>query len=388
MIVVGLSAGMMALIVMLSLMNSLQRDLLNQLKDIESFHVQVSFPAEDSDDLTVEKVVSSLNSVDYVQDVFAQVNTQVLVQNPVSGRASTARLRLIDSTIFEQENPFSQRTIWMHQNSLESGELAVGGNLAARLGVSPGQILHVTVLVSGKAAVLAPLSMDLVNVGIFRTGLSEFDQTTMIADLDPFLDRMSFHRITYALYLEDAHADYIETVINTIQQQYPQATVRSWQQINQAFYSALTLEKMLMYLFLFFMFIILGVNMKNASSRLLHVKQRELAVLRSLGAGKQVAARVFLGQSLIITGIGEFGGIVLGLLASNHIGTLFSWINAIQYLFTRRTSLLLAYPFTTYVKEGEIVIIALCVLAISLLFTYAGCRRQLYREPMEMLYHD
>ena len=185
-ILAGLSAGMMAIIVMLSLMNSLQRDLLDQLKDIESFHMQVSFPAEVSQDLTVEEVVDQLYTVNHVQHVFAQVNTQVMIQNPASDRSSTARLRLIDTSILEEENPFSKRTVWMNKKALNPGELAVGGTLAARLGLAQGQRVGVTLLVSGKAAVLAPMPVTMVNAGVFRTGLSEFDQTTMIADLSSF----------------------------------------------------------------------------------------------------------------------------------------------------------------------------------------------------------
>jgi lipoprotein-releasing system permease protein len=148
------------------------------------------------------------------------------------------------------------------------------------------------------------------------------------------------------------------------------------------------LEKVLMYVFLFFMFIILGVNMKNAASRLLHVKQRELAILRAVGARRRFATGVFLGQTAIVTIIGETIGVVGGLLLGTHIGAVFSFFNSVQYVFTQRDNVLLSYPFTTQVRSAEVTVIVISVLLLSLLFTYIGCRRLLRREPMEMLYHD
>ena len=201
-------------------------------------------------------------------------------------------------------------------------------------------------------------------------------------------DSIGLNRVLYGLYLDGRSVDRSEQVVSGIGQLYPQAIVRTWQEVNSAFYSALMLEKVLMYLFLFFMFIILGVNMKNASSRLLHVKQRELAILRAVGARKKLAARVFLGQTFMVTLLGEAIGILGGVLVGTHISGVFSLINTFQYFFTRRDNLLLSYPFSTQVRPVEIVVIAISVLFLSLVFTYLGCRRLLRREPMEMLYHD
>lgn len=387
-IMMGIAVGMMAIIIMLSLMNSLQSDLLDQVKSIESFHIQLTFPPDALPDKSMAEISSDLSGISGVTHVFPYVNTQVLIQNPTTDRSTTARLRMIDSDIWLEGNPFSHRVRLTSKDVPKGDGIAVGSGLATSLGLQIGEVARMTVLASGKAVVLAPMTLSVTHEGTFRSGLPEFDTSTAIIDLDSLVEHIGPGRLLYGLYLEPKSMDRSDRVVDAILHTYPQATVRTWQQVNSAFYSALTLEKVLMYLFLFFMFIILGVNMKNASSRLLYVKQRELAILRAVGAKRRLATQVFLGQTAIITLIGELLGVVGGVVVGTHITIVFSWINSIQYLFTGRDNLLLSYPFETQVRPGEVLVIAILVLALSLIFTYGGCRRLLRKEPMEMLYHD
>lgn len=387
-ITIGIAVGMMAIIIMLSLMNSLQSELLDQVKSIESFHIQVTFPPDQLPQESIDGIASTLGEVPQVSHVFPFVNTQVLLQNQLSDKSTTARLRIIDSRIWERGNPFSDHADMLSGTTAEGAQVNIGSSLAVSLGVRQDSTVNMTVLASGKAVVLAPMTLPVQHVGTFRTGLPEFDTSTVMIDFPALADSIGPNRVMYGLYLDGRFVDSSAQVVSAIGQLYPQAIVRTWQEVNSAFYSALMLEKVLMYLFLFFMFIILGVNMKNASSRLLHVKQRELAILRAVGARKKLAARVFLGQTFMVTLLGEAIGILGGILVGTHISGVFSWINRFQYLFTRRDNLLLSYPFSTQVRPVEIVVIAISVLFLSLVFTYLGCRRLLRREPMEMLYHD
>ncbi|MDD2297320.1 MAG: FtsX-like permease family protein, partial [Sphaerochaetaceae bacterium] len=179
-----------------------------------------------------------------------------------------------------------------------------------------------------------------------------------------------------------------QSVVSTIAKEFPEATIRPWQQVNSAFYSALTLEKVMMYLFLLFMFIILAVNMKNASSRLLFVKQRELAILRALGSPKHITVQVFLLQAVIITLIGETIGIIGSFLLGTYISPILTWIDSIQSKFSGKSNVLLSYPFTMEIQTGEVIVITCIVLALSVGFTYIGCRHLLRKEPMELMYHE
>lgn len=386
-IMFGIAVGMLAIISMLSLMNSLQTDLLDQVKSIESFHLQITFSPSDSE-ASIEEITQKLQNIAHVQQVFPHVNTQVMVQHQRADQSSTARLRIIDSSVWESDNPFSERMFLWDGRPPQPLEIAISPHMAKKLGAHIGDTLRITVLGAGKTAVLAPSTITMTISSLFQSGLPEFDTSTIIADIDPLMTTIGPKRVVYGLYLEPNYINKSQEVVQAIATQFPHSTIRTWQQVNSAFYSALTLEKVMMYIFLFFMFFILAVNMKNASSRLLFVKQRELAILRALGLRKESTVKIFLSQALIITLLGEILGITGGVLLGKNIGPIFSWLNRLQARFSGKSNVLLAYPFSTHIEVSEVISIAMLVLALSISFTYFGCRHLLRKEPLELMYHD
>ncbi len=383
-ILLGLAIGMMALITLLALMNSLQSDLLDQVKSIESFHLQLSLTTADEE---INEITAKILNLEGVEQVYPHVNTQVMVGFESS--SSTGRLRVVDEAIWWEENPFKEHLFLIDGRPPQGeSEVALSSTMAYRLGTRLGDEIPVTVLVPGRTAPLAPVTLTFRVTGLFSTSLSEFDESTLITSSEPLLERIGLKRITFGLYLKGSSINKSKGVVNQLKELFPEGEVKSWQQLNSAFYSALTLEKAMMYLFLSFMFFILGVNMKSATSRLLFVKQRELAILRAVGAPKKSSLQIFILQSLFITSLGLALGVVAGLLLSTNIGVVFDFFNKVQYLFTRHYSYLLAYPFTIKIEPLEIGVVALLILGLSLLFTYFGCRGLLKREPMELLYHE
>jgi lipoprotein-releasing system permease protein len=387
-IMIGIAIGMMAIVTILALMNSLQFELLDQVKSIESFHLQVTLSLEEGQDGDWEAVVKKLSGIEHIQSVVPFIDTQVLVQDLSSKKSSTARLRAVPASLWSAGNPFSLDTFFITGKPASLDQIAVGYLLGSSLALRLDDTLSITVLREGQTATLAPYTISMETSGLFRTGLSEFDGSTLLGDVDQFAALLGSNRIVYGLYLDAESMDKASNVIQAITQIFPQSSSKTWQQLNNAFYSALMLEKALMYLFLFFMFVIIGVNIRNASARLLFVKKREIAILRAMGARRQITSSVFLLQAVMITALGEIVGIGAGLFISAHINRVFSWGNAVQFRFTGRNNPLLSYPFDTMVKGSEVFIVAATVLLLAVLFSFLGCRRLLQEEPMEMLYHE
>jgi len=387
-IMLGIAIGMMAIVTILALMNSLQFELLDQVKSIESFHLQVTLSPEEAKAENWEAVARKLGSLAHVTEVVPFIDTQVLVQDLSSKKSATARLRAVPVGLWSADNPFSRDAFFLTGRPPSQDRIAVGYMLGASLALRLDDNLSITVLREGQTATLAPFTVSMQTSGLFRTSLAEFDSSTLLGDIEQFASILGANRIVYGLYLDVQKMDKAGTVIDAVSEMYPKSGVKTWQQLNNAFYSALMLEKALMYLFLFFMFVIIGVNIRNASARLLFVKKREIAILRAMGARRRETSAVFLLQAVMITALGEIVGIAAGLFISLHINKVFSWGNTLLFRFTGRNNPLLSYPFNTMVKGGEVVLVAAIVLLLAVLFSYFGCRRLLQEEPMEMLYHE
>jgi len=387
-IMVGIAIGMTAIITILALMNSLQSELLDQVRSVESFHMQVTINPTDFEDGDYRSIALQLQELEQIEAVFPFIDTQVLVQDNSSRRSTTARLRVLPQTIWSKANSFGDNAYILVGDPQADGQVLVGYSLASALSLRLDDELSITLLREGQTATLAPFTLGVETAGLFRTSLVEFDTSTLIGELSQFSEILGTKNIVYGIYLKKVGSKDVQLAREQVLQLFPQARILTWQQLNNAFYSALLLEKTLMYLFLFFMFVILGVNIRNASARLLFVKRKEIAIQRAMGSRRGQTTAVFLMQAVIITALGEILGIVAGLFVSSHINTVFSWLNTLQYGFTGRNNPLLSYPFVTLVRKEEVIIVAALVLLLAILFAYFGCRRLLKEEPMEMLYHE
>lgn len=387
-IMLGIAIGMTAIITILALMNSLQSELLDQVRSVESFHLQVSLDPHGIKDGDYASIMEQMQGLNRIEAVFPFIDTQVLVQDISSRKSTTARLRILPSAIWNQGNAFADNSYILVGEPQSEGRILVGYSLAAALSLRLDDELSITLLREGQAATLAPFTLGVGTAGLFRTSLMEFDNSTLIGELSQFSQILGTKNLTYGIFLNDVRPDAVQKVRDQVLKLFPDARILTWQQLNNAFYSALLLEKTLMYLFLFFMFVILGVNIRNASARLLFVKRKEIAIQRAMGSRRGQTTAVFLLQAVIITALGEILGILAGLFVSARINTLFSWINYLQYGFTGRNNPLLSYPFITLVRKEEVLIVSVLVLLLAMMFAYLGCRRLLKEEPMEMLYHE
>lgn len=384
-ILFGIAVGMFALIVIISLMNHLQSELMDQLKNIESFHLQISLPNSKLDEQQIKEKLATIKGVD---SVYRYVDNQVLIQNRQTGKNVSSRLRLIDSKIWEEENPFSKHVTLNNKAIPTKNSVALASLLARKIGATIGDELMITMLVAGRTATLAPMNTKSIISDYFVTQLFEFDDSTVIGDLNNYGQYFDNSRLKYGIFLNSHYQKKTHLIQKLLEKEFDEITVVSWQQANSAFYSALMIERILLYLFLLFMFFILTINIKSASSRLLFVKQRELAILRAMGCPKNNSKFIFIGQAFLITVLGEIIGILGALFLKNKITSLFAFFNKIQFFFTKHDNILLTYPFKMETHFIEISLISLIVLCLSLLFTYLGCKRLLVKEPMEMLYHE
>ncbi len=358
-IVIALAIGMMAIISILSVMNSLQDELINELKTIESFHIEVSELELQQE----EDVIDTLKLIDNVIGVYPYIETRVILQNPENGNSVTSRMRGVHESLFKEQNPLSDQIVFL-KDSEHPFSLKMGYSLYKSLQTSEDKDVSISYLGKGKAVSLTLKTLTVPIGGIFYSPLLEFDSSTFYIDLDVIKDEIGREKIVYGLYLEQDNVRHILEVKERILEMFPDASISSWQEIHAPFYSALLLEKMLMYLFLLCIFVIVAINIKNSTNRLIHAKERELAILRALGARKNMVRTIIITSSMIITITGVTIGIILGVLVSMNIRSIFSVLNIVYHTITNQYNMMFSYPIEAQITAVEIMMITAFVLTI------------------------
>lgn len=380
-IILLLAVGMLALVTMMGLMQSLQQEKIVQLRSIESFHIEMSISDDSDADALLATVRESSANITHAYRFF---DLQTLVEVPYYQEQFTFRLRAVEDSFLDQINPFTQH---VSLAATEGPFLLASSLIHNTLRLQTGTPLKVTFLRAGRTATLAPYSTTLNVTGSYYSPLQEFDSTTIIADYERLNEERRSNQFKIGIFVKNPSARAIGKTITALEKKFPEATIHSWQSLHDALYSALLLEKTLLYLFLLSIFVIVGVSIRNASSRLLQHKLYEVAILRSLGGKPELVVNIFLGSTLVITFIGCLLGLAGGVLVVNNISTIFYALNSVRLWLRLPSSALLLYPFQISISWLEMILATLFVFVVALGNSYLGLKRLFTYQPLEILYH-
>jgi lipoprotein-releasing system permease protein len=310
--VLGIAIGVMALVIAIALITGFQEDVQDKILGATS-HIMVSDLSGDGL-RDYGEVAAKISGIKGVISVTPVVYSQVLVNGP--SRSSGALLKGID---LGRE---TEGSAWLRK--LESGRLPepgpqegllLGRELAFAIGAGTGDSVTVLTTASRLSPMgLFPKTRRFRVAGIFNTGLYEFDSSTALAPLETaqkFLG--SEGRITYLqIKLSDIFeagriADRIKEIIP------PVAYVTTWMELNKSLFSALKLEKNIMFLTITLIVFVAALNIIATLILMVMEKTRDIGILMAMGATAGNIRRIFFFQGALIGVVGTSLGVALGL---------------------------------------------------------------------------
>jgi len=184
--------------------------------------------------------------------------------------------------------------------------------------------------------------------------------------------------------------DHVARIRAGIMAALPGAPIRivDWQQNNNSFFAAVQVEKNVMFLILTLIILVAAFNVISSLIMMVKDKTRDIAILRTIGAGRGAVMRIFLmaGASVGITG--TLAGVVIGVLFCLNIQTLQGWVEAATgaQVFNPEVYYLTHLP--SRLDPGEVVQVVIMALALSLLATLYPSWRAARTDPVEALRHE
>lgn len=275
----------------------------------------------------------------------------------------------------------AQPNRWMDQGSVEQlfvdgpiPNAVVGNDLAARLGVSIGDIFQV--LPANEQAGTAPRRLRV--AGVFRSGLFEYDSTWIYVALDTASAFSGNNHAASVMSVQISNADNVKQVAANVAKVLGNGyTIIDWQQANQPLFSALALERRMG---LFIIGLIIAIATLNITTMLILVvveRRRDIAILSALGATRAGVMTVFIIEGAVVGAIGAFCGVVLGFvlcLVANYFKLVS--LPADVYSITN-------VPLTP--RPAEMFFAALVAFALSVLATIYPARAASRLRPVEAL---
>lgn len=269
------------------------------------------------------------------------------------------------------------------EESMPLPGIVIGRELAETLQVLPGDKVQVMNPLGGGTSMLGmptPTVKSFRVAAIFHSGMFEYDtKWTYVANNDAQEFLKMGERVT-GVEIKVDRIDDVEQISLEIDEAlgFPYYT-RHWRELNQALFEALELEKVVMGLILGMVVVVAGLLIVSNLYMVVLSKQREIAILRAMGAGGGSIMRVFVLMGSVIGLVGTTAGTVLGMFGCWALD---------KYQYPLETDVYYLSSLPVVVEPINVVVIALSALAVCFVSTLYPAWRASSLDPVEGLRYE
>jgi len=381
----GITLGVATLIIVMAVMNGFRQELFNKMLGLNG-HVVVHSLSDFSD---FDQVANRVRKVPGVKYALPLVEGQVMISTPQSSSGALVRglreddlkeLKAVSGNIrFGTLDGFDQKP-----------GLALGSRLANELNVKVGdQVSLLTPRGASTALGTAPRVKRYPVAAIFEIGMSEYDSSILFMPLNEA--QLYFNQPDSVTVLEvvlDSPDEVGALTPQIVTAGGPSIYISDWRQRNATFFTALQVERNVMFLILALIVLVAALNIVSGLIMLVKDKGHDIAILRTMGATRGAVMRIFFITGASIGIVGTLAGFLLGVLVCLNIERLrelIGWITDTD-LFAPELYYLSQLP--AEMDTGETVSVVVMALALSILATLYPSWRASRLDPVEALRYE
>lgn len=323
--IIGITLGVAALCTVVSVMNGFESELKKRILGIVP-HVMIS--AKTPTLQQWQNIREQVLTIPAVQQVTPIINGEALVQ---SNQALHGVLIQGIKTEFELKNIIANNMVqgdFNHINEMPFS-IIIGRTLADKLQVGVGETVRIVLPNKTRFTPIGriPVQRNFSIAGLFYVG-SQLDESVIYMASENAQKLMALPENSFThlrLYLDDAfNEDHVIKQLNWLDDSY---TLTSWKESQGALFSAVKMEKNLMWLMLSLIIAVAAFNIVSALVMVVIDKQGEIGILQTLGLNRADIVKVFVSQGLFNGVFGTILGTILGVLLTFNINPILSAFN-------------------------------------------------------------
>lgn len=382
----GIMLGVATLIIVMAVMNGFRKELFDKILGVNG-HVliqPIDMPLTDYRDIVIK-----MQQVQGVSRAIPFVEGQAFIA--ANGPGSGILVRgLSNQDILSLPSVAGNVRAGTLQTFSEIGGIAIGKRLAENLGVQIGDAVKIITPNGPKTPFGQTPRSKFYNISaVFEIGMSELDS---LAVFMPLQEAQTFFnqegRVTaIELYLNNPD-DVGEVRERLNQAMHRQLYFTDWRQRNATFFNALEVERNVMFLILTLIVLVAALNIISGMTMLVKDKSHDIAVMRTMGAGRNVILRIFMITGASIGVVGTFAGLALGTLVCLNIDSIKNFISYLTQteLFSPELYFLTRLP--AEMNGREVLAVVLMALILSFLATLYPAWRAAKLDPVEALRYE
>ena len=379
---IGIGLGVAVLIIVMSVMNGFRAELINKIIGfnshitVEPYNNEIKIDKNDKKSLNlISKNLILSNSGEAI--IIYDKNSKGIVLRGYSNK-DFSKLELINNNKFLGKN-----------DNLLNNYISISKELSFTLGVKIGD--NITLMSSSGVETIIgnlPKQKKFIVASLFESGLAEFDNNVAFINLNTLEEFFDYKKNSRNLeiYLKDPQN--IENQKNIVQKIFPNDFVYSWSDMNKSLFSALKIERNVMFIILSLIIIVAAFNIISGLTILVKNKTREIAILKSIGVLNKSIVKIFFLVGVTIGTSATIFGIFLGVTFSIYVENLRQFLSKVFNisLFPEEIYFLSSMP--SEINPLSIFIISVCSILITIIVSIFPALKAVRLDPIKALKYE
>ena len=378
---VGISLGVAVLIIVMSVMNGFRTELINKIVGFNA-HITVK-PYENKID------ISNINQnlINISKDLILSNSGEAIILKKDTSKGIL--LRGYNSNEFSSLKIFDNENYLGNNEILSNNYISIGKELSFNLNLKIGD--DITLMSSaGIGSIIGnlPKQKTFLVSSIFESGLADFDNNIAFVNLNTLEDFSNLDKRyrNLEIYLKNPqNIDYQKSVV---QNNFPDEFVYSWSDMNSSLFSALKVERNVMFIILSLIIVVAAFNIISGLTILVKNKTKDIAILKSIGVLNKSIVKIFFLIGVIIGTSATAFGIVLGVTFSIYIENLREFLSSTFNISLFPEEIYFLSKMPSEINPTSIFLISICSIIITIIVSIFPAFKAAKLDPIKALKYE
>ncbi|MDB4846654.1 FtsX-like permease family protein [Candidatus Pelagibacter sp.] len=379
---IGISLGVAVLIIVMSVMNGFRSELINKIVGFNA-HVTVK-PYEKS--ISKDKLDNRILNLISNELIFSNSGEAIIFnKNYTKGLV----LRGYKQEDFSKLKIVKNNKLIGNPKNLINNYISIGKELSFILNLEIGDKLSI-MSPSGVETIIGSLPKQktfIVN-SIYDSGLADFDKNIAFINLNTLENFFDFNKKDRDLEIYLKNPSKIETTKLKIQKIFTDENIFTWSDINSSLFSALKVERNVMFIILSLIIIVAAFNIISGLTILVKNKTRDIAILKSIGVLNKSITKIFFLVGVIIGTSATIFGVFLGVIFSLYVENLREFLSSTFNISLFPEEIYFLNQMPSEINPLSILIISLCSILITILVSIFPAIKASKLNPVEGLKYE
>jgi len=379
---IGISLGVAVLIIVMSVMNGFRTELINKIVGFNS-HLTIK-----SYDQPIDKNKTETNKLKSISKniMFSNSGEAIILKNKTS---KGIVLRGYLSNDFSKLDIIKNKNFKGNKLNLDKNSVSIGNELSFSLDLNIGD--EITILSpSGVETIIGsmPKQKTFIVSSIFNTGLAEFDNNIALINLSALEEFFDFQQQQRNLEIYLKNPKNIEKQKFEFQKVFDQEFVYSWADMNSSLFSALKVERNVMFIILSLIIIVAAFNIISGLTILVKNKTKDIAILKSIGVLNKSIIKIFFLIGVIIGTSATIFGIFLGVTFSLYVENLRQFLSSTFNISLFPEEIYFLSKMPSEINPSSILIISICSIFITIVVSIFPALKAAKLDPIKALKYE